>query len=92
MITRILNSRLPLMIYTPVKVFDASYFHAIYRSGALPVFDTEFLSRDDILEKAQLLARESLSFGLAYPAGQRGRRKGVPIFFFHPHAMVFETQ
>ena len=64
MITRILNSRLPLMIYTPVKVFEASYFHAIYRSGALPVFDTEFLSRDEILEKAMLLALEPLSFGL----------------------------
>ena len=64
MITRILNSRLPLMIYTPVKVFDVSYFHAIYQSGALPVFDTEFLSRDDILQKALLLSRENLSFGL----------------------------
>jgi len=64
MITRILNSRLPLMIYTPVKVFDSSYFNAIYQSGALPVFDTEFLSRDDILEKALVLSRENLSFGL----------------------------
>ena len=68
MITRILNSRLPLMIYTPVKVFDSSYFHAIYRSGALPVFDTEFLNRDDILEKALVLARENLSFGLRLAA------------------------
>ncbi|MCP4720249.1 MAG: polyketide synthase, partial [Desulfobacteraceae bacterium] len=64
MITRILNSRLPLMIYTPVKVFDSRYFHAIYHSGALPVFDTEFLSRDDILQKALLLSRGNLSFGL----------------------------
>ena len=64
MITRILNSRLPLMIYTPVKVFDISYFQAIYRSGALPVFDTEFLSREDILQKALTLSLENLSFGL----------------------------
>ncbi|MBA3009918.1 MAG: acyltransferase domain-containing protein [Desulfobacula sp.] len=64
MITRILNSRLPLMIYTPVKVFDASYFHAIYKSGALPVFDTEFLNCDQIVQKALLLSREKLSFGL----------------------------
>jgi len=64
MITRILNSRLPLMIYTPVKVFDVSYFHAIYQSGALPVFDTEFLSSDDILQKALKLSQENLSFGL----------------------------
>ena len=61
MITRILNSRLPLMIFTPVKVFDASYFHAIYQSGALPVFDTEFLSCDQIVQKALLLSRENLS-------------------------------
>ncbi|OQY51506.1 MAG: polyketide synthase, partial [Desulfobacteraceae bacterium 4572_89] len=66
MITRILNSRLPLMIYTPVKVFDVSYFHAIYQSGALPVFDTEFLSTEDILEKALVLSLENLSFGLRF--------------------------
>ena len=64
MITRILNSRLPLMISTPVKVFDISYFHAIYDAGALPVFNTEFLSRDDILSHALLLSRENLAFGL----------------------------
>ena len=64
MITRILNSRLPLMIYTPVKVFDLRYFTAIYEAGALPVFDTEFLSRDDILQKALLLSKENILFGL----------------------------
>ncbi|MCG8685235.1 MAG: nitronate monooxygenase, partial [Desulfobacterales bacterium] len=64
MIRRILSSRLPLMIQTPVKVFDVRYFHAIYKAGALPVFDTEFLSRDDILQKALLLAGENLQFGL----------------------------
>mgnify|MGYP000891874441 CR=1 FL=1 len=68
MITRILNSRLPLMIYTPVKGFDVSYFHAIYRSGALPVFDTEFLTREDILEKALVLAQEPFSFGIRLAA------------------------
>ena len=52
------------MIATPVKVFDISYFHAIYNAGALPVFDTEFLSREDILSKALLLSRENLLFGL----------------------------
>jgi len=52
------------MVYTPVKVFDVRYFHAVYRAGALPVFDTEFLSRDDILQKALLLSRENLQFGI----------------------------
>ncbi|MEH0020268.1 MAG: beta-ketoacyl synthase N-terminal-like domain-containing protein [Desulfobacter sp.] len=68
MITRILSSRLPLMIYTPVKVFDVRYFHAIYQAGSLPVFDTEFLSRDDILQKSILLSRENLQFGLRLAA------------------------
>ncbi len=64
MITRILNSKLPLMIYTPVKVFDIRYFHSVYASGALPVFDTEFLSRDDILHKVLLLSKETFCFGV----------------------------
>ena len=64
MITRILSSRLPLMVSTPVKVFDVRYFHAIYTAGALPVFDTEFLSPDEILANAVLLSRENLQFGL----------------------------
>lgn len=52
------------MIYTPVKVFDIPYFHAIFKAGALPVFDSEFLSREQILENARLLAGENLQFGL----------------------------
>ena len=64
MIKRVLHSRLPLMIYTPVKVFDIPYFHAIYAAGALPVLDTEFLNREEILEKTARLSRENLSFGM----------------------------
>jgi len=72
MITRILNSRLPLMIFTPVKVFDISYFNAIHKAGALPVFDTEFLSHEDILSKALVLSRENLAFGLRLAAHDPG--------------------
>ncbi|HCY88465.1 MAG TPA: polyketide synthase, partial [Desulfobacteraceae bacterium] len=43
-------------------------FHAIYNAGALPVFDTEFLSRDEILANAVLLSRENLQFGLRLAA------------------------
>ena len=64
MIRRILNSRLPLMVYNPVKVFDVKYFKDIYNAGALPVFDTEFISHDDILQHARLLSREIFSFGI----------------------------
>ncbi|OGR21795.1 MAG: hypothetical protein A3J85_06685 [Desulfobacula sp. RIFOXYA12_FULL_46_16] len=64
MIRRILNSRLPLMVYTPVKVFDAGYFHDIYAAGALPVLDTEFLTHEEVLQRALQLAGERLSFGI----------------------------
>ena len=39
MIKRILSSRLPLIVYNPVKVFDIKYFKEIFNSGALPVFE-----------------------------------------------------
>ena len=64
MIRRILNSRLPLMVYNPVKVFDIKYFNEIFNAGALPVFDTEFLTHEEILEKAALLSKESICFGI----------------------------
>jgi len=64
MIRRILNSRLPLMVYNPVKVFDIKYFNDIFNAGALPVFDTEFLTHKDILEKAVLLSKEEICFGI----------------------------
>jgi len=71
MIRRILNSRLPLMVYTPVKVFDVGYFHDIYAAGALPVLDTEFLTHGDILQKALQLAGENLSFGIRLSSHDR---------------------
>jgi len=64
MIRRILHTRLPLMIHTPVKVFDLSYFRAVFAAGALPVFDTEFLGTQDILRKIDELSRENILFGI----------------------------
>ncbi|MFA5905301.1 MAG: beta-ketoacyl synthase N-terminal-like domain-containing protein, partial [Desulfobacula sp.] len=64
MIRRILNSRLPLMVYNPVKVFDVRYFKEIFTAGALPVLDTEFLTHEEILERALQLAGEPLCFGI----------------------------
>jgi hypothetical protein len=53
------------MVYNPVKVFDIKYFKDIFKAGALPVFDTEFLNHDDILQYAnQLSEEEELSFGI----------------------------
>jgi malonyl CoA-acyl carrier protein transacylase len=64
MITRIINSRLPLMVLTPVKVFDLNYFKAINDSGGLGVLDTEFLDKGLILERIKDLSGESLLFGV----------------------------
>ncbi len=64
MIRRILNSRLPLMVYNPAKVFDLKYFNEIFNAGALPVFDTEFLTRDHILQCISQLSREEFSYGI----------------------------
>ncbi|MCG8566435.1 MAG: hypothetical protein MI747_15270, partial [Desulfobacterales bacterium] len=68
MITRILNSRLPLMILNPIKGFDLKYFKTIHASGALPVFDTEFMAQDEILDKAAQLSQEEIHFGLRLSA------------------------
>jgi acyl transferase domain-containing protein/NAD(P)H-dependent flavin oxidoreductase YrpB (nitropropane dioxygenase family)/acyl carrier protein/NAD(P)-dependent dehydrogenase (short-subunit alcohol dehydrogenase family) len=64
MIKRILNSRLPLMVVTPVKVFDIKYFDAIASTGALPVYDTEFLSSEDILLNLEKLSGQGFGFGV----------------------------
>ncbi len=64
MLTRIINSRLPLMVLNPVKVFDLNYFKAINDSGALGIFDTQFLDKDLILERVEKLSRENLLFGV----------------------------
>ena len=64
MITRVVNSRLPLMVLNPVKVFDLNYFNAINDSGALGILDTEFLNRDLIIERVKTLSKESLLFGV----------------------------
>ncbi|MDY0374137.1 MAG: SDR family NAD(P)-dependent oxidoreductase [Desulfobacterium sp.] len=64
MITRLFNSRLPLMIYNPAKVFSLNFFIKAYKAGALPVFDTEFLSDNEILENISSLVRANILFGL----------------------------
>ncbi|MBW1940315.1 MAG: hypothetical protein JRI28_02880 [Deltaproteobacteria bacterium] len=50
MIKRIVNSRLPLIVYNPPKVFDMDYFKETYNAGGLPVLDTEFFEYDEIVE------------------------------------------
>ena len=64
MITRLFNSRLPLMVYNPAKVFSLDFFINAYRAGALPVFDTEFLLDHAILEGIKRLATANILFGV----------------------------
>ncbi len=64
MITRLFNSRLPLMVYNPARVFSLDFFINAYRAGALPVFDTEFLVDHAILEGIKGLATADILFGV----------------------------
>ncbi|MBF0376335.1 MAG: SDR family NAD(P)-dependent oxidoreductase [Desulfamplus sp.] len=64
MFTRILNSRLPLIIYNPSKLFSLNFFKAVFNAGGLPVFDTEFMSLHEILEGVKALIRADILFGI----------------------------
>ncbi len=64
MLTRILNSKLPLMVYNPTKVFSLSFFTEIFRAGGLPVFDAEFMPEDEIIHGAKQLEKAGVLFGL----------------------------
>ncbi|MBI9088008.1 MAG: SDR family NAD(P)-dependent oxidoreductase [Desulfobacterium sp.] len=64
MITRLFNSRLPLMVYNPSKVFNLDFFSRAFRAGALPVFDSEFLSNTEILNRVKTLAMTDILFGV----------------------------
>ncbi|MBF0411502.1 MAG: SDR family NAD(P)-dependent oxidoreductase [Desulfamplus sp.] len=64
MFTRILTSRLPLIVYNPSKVFSLNFFKAVFNAGGLPVFDTEFLSHYEIIEGIKALISADILFGL----------------------------
>ena len=64
MLTRILNSKLPLMVYNPTKIFSLTFFTEIFRSGGLPVFDAEFMPESEIIHGAKQLEKAGVLFGL----------------------------
>ena len=64
MIKRLLDSRLPLMIYSPYRVFNIDYYRKIFAAGALPMFDTEFMTDAEIEANLEKLAAEKILFGL----------------------------
>ena len=64
MFTRLLNSKLPLMIYNPCKVFSLNFFTAVFQAGGLPVFDTEFMTRQEIMDGIKQLIGADILFGV----------------------------
>jgi hypothetical protein len=64
MTKRILDSRLPLVVYNPSGVFDTGYLEECHRAGALPVFDTEFFSDDAALAGVRKLSEAKIIFGV----------------------------
>jgi len=64
MIKRILDSRLPLMVYNPPGSVDTAYFECIHQAGGLPVLDTEFLPPDTVLREMETLEKWGILFGV----------------------------
>ncbi|MFO7885454.1 MAG: beta-ketoacyl synthase N-terminal-like domain-containing protein, partial [Desulfobacteraceae bacterium] len=64
MLTRLINSKLPLMVYNPVKTMSIKFFTKIFEAGGLPVFNTEFLSKEKIMEAIEALSRKNILFGI----------------------------
>ena len=64
MIKRILDSRLPLMVYNPTAAVDTAYFESIHQAGGLPVLDTEFLALDTVVREMETLERQGILFGI----------------------------
>ena len=64
MLKRILDSRLPLMVYNPPLVMDTRYFESIHKAGGLPVLDTEFLPPESVQREVEKLESRGILFGL----------------------------
>ena len=64
MTKRILDSRLPAMVYQPAGVFDVGYFEACHKAGTLPVFDAEFLTDEDATAHIRELSTKDFIFGV----------------------------
>ncbi|MFO7884839.1 MAG: hypothetical protein R6U68_08465 [Desulfobacteraceae bacterium] len=64
MLTRLINSKLPLMVYNPVKTMSIKFFTQIFEAGGLPVFNTEFLPKEKIIEAIEALSKKNILFGI----------------------------
>jgi len=64
MINRILSSKLPLIVYNPLKIYSRDYVRSLHDAGALPVIDTEFFQPKEILNILKDLQTQKIIFGL----------------------------
>lgn len=64
MIKRLLLAKLPLIIYNPSIIFDEHYFQSCSETGALPVFDTDYFSNEQIIKNIKTLTSKEHLFGL----------------------------
>jgi malonyl CoA-acyl carrier protein transacylase/acyl carrier protein len=72
MMKKILNSRLPLMVYNPPLAFDMNYFVNIFMAGALPIFETAFYTDKQIIDILKKLSKADLLFGMRLPIHKQG--------------------
>ncbi len=64
MFKRIFGSRLPLLAYSPTKVFDERYMRSCFIAGALPVLDTEHMNEPETLAIVERLSSQDFLFGI----------------------------
>ncbi|MDY0131850.1 MAG: beta-ketoacyl synthase N-terminal-like domain-containing protein [Desulforegulaceae bacterium] len=64
MIKKIFNSSLPVLAYNPFGSPEIKYFKALFESGCLPVFDTEFIENEITLDLIDQLENSEILYGI----------------------------
>jgi acyl transferase domain-containing protein/NAD(P)H-dependent flavin oxidoreductase YrpB (nitropropane dioxygenase family)/acyl carrier protein/NAD(P)-dependent dehydrogenase (short-subunit alcohol dehydrogenase family) len=64
MIKKIFNSSLPVLAYNPFGSPGINYFKALFESGCLPVFDTEFIEYELAAEIIEELDKSGILYGV----------------------------
>jgi acyl transferase domain-containing protein/NAD(P)H-dependent flavin oxidoreductase YrpB (nitropropane dioxygenase family)/acyl carrier protein/NAD(P)-dependent dehydrogenase (short-subunit alcohol dehydrogenase family) len=68
MLRKVCSTSHPLIVYNPSGVFDQDYFQHCAEAGAFPVFDTEFISDEDVISHLSVLAERGFLFGIRIAA------------------------
>ncbi|MBN1500070.1 MAG: acyltransferase domain-containing protein [Spirochaetes bacterium] len=90
MIRKVIDSRFPVIVYNPTGIKCSNYFNEAYKAGTLPVFDSEFLSSDDIISHINELEDKKILFGLRINVSDRSIIDYIGSRFFkYLNAVVF---